>query len=247
MDKMDKLDKAIDKVLYKEVTRIISFKPQAEAQYQWMIAKQLVCKLANNTIDEQTLKDIQDQYEYPEVTLNFLWVLLLTRRGRTPTMEENATSIMYYIKRNMVGIAHMKDLQDSLNIKNLIDLASDDEIQLAELTEVTEGEDNGDGQEEWKKVIPLYLRTGTWEKKWNMLMEEGFLDSNYHLTEEIMKDRKLAKRIAHFIASSFVKTNGKNEYAPFEELWGLKNLRTIKADPDEEYNTKLIRIFLTTS
>ena len=109
------------------------------------------------------------------------------------------------------------------------------------------GKDEGGGQSTWEDIIPLYLRTGKWATKWEGLKKEGFLDENYHLTEDIKKDEKSAKRIARFIASSFVKTDGTNEYAPFEKLWGMKDLRTIKADPAEEYCKKLERIFSSLS
>ena len=96
---------------------------------------------------------------------------------------------------------------------------------------------------QWEHVIPQYLRTDKWSTAWQKLREQGFLDENYQLTEEIIADEDEAKRIARYIATSFIKMNGKNEWTPFEKLWGMENLRTIKADPEKENKSKLEGIF----
>lgn len=90
----------------------------------------------------------------------------------------------------------------------------------------------------WEEAIPEYLRTGKWETAWKKLKEEGFLDADYHSTKQLKEPRN-----AHYVASCFVKRDGSNEYACFERLWGMKNLRQVKSNPDKDLKDRVDKIF----
>ena len=95
-----------------------------------------------------------------------------------------------------------------------------------------------DNSSSWEEAIPEYLRTGKWATAWQRLKEQGFVDENYHRTEKLKETRD-----AHYVASCFVRYDGSNEYAPFERLWGMKNLRQVKSRPTPELKNEIDKIF----
>lgn len=191
------LAEQLENALFEEVTRIISFGSLTERLYQWEITKQLVQKNANKIIDKDFLDEILNQYKYPEVTLNFLWVLLLTSPRRTPTMKDNASFIKCYIKRNMVGITYMKDLAISHLINKLISEACDvEEIQtpepkcLMDRTEEADGgkkrgpgrqkatlfKDDNVKKDECERVKNFLTQNPCYNKEWDSSTENGVTD-----------------------------------------------------------------------
>lgn len=68
--------------------------------------------------------------------------------------------------------------------------------------------------------LPPELATPEAMKYWKGLQEAGFVSVNYG------KTNKLSRRTAAYIADLFaIKLDLKSKWAPFEQLWDLKNLR----------------------
>ena len=160
---LESFEELLEKRLFGEVFAILCYGSLVEERYQWEVAKQLMRQIADKAVDKDFLNEIMHQYEFPELILNILWVLLLTSPKRTPTMKNNASFIRDYISINMVGISYMEELECSYFIKLLISASHDvEETPLLECDLLTARER---GAEEPKKQLTEEKKKGRERKK----------------------------------------------------------------------------------
>ncbi len=90
----------------------------------------------------------------------------------------------------------------------------------------------------WEEAIPEYLRTGKLLVAWNKLRDAGLLDKDYHLAKNV------SKAAANYIVMGFCDGKKKKEWKPFEEFWGLTNLKVAKGQFSKEQNETISQIFM---
>lgn len=90
----------------------------------------------------------------------------------------------------------------------------------------------------FEDAIPEHLRTGRLLVAWNQLVKEGILTHDYQLAE----DTSLSA--AKYIVGCFCLNMGRNIWTPFEQFWGIKNLRCAKNNTRKEVQNTIDKIFL---
>lgn len=91
----------------------------------------------------------------------------------------------------------------------------------------------------FESVIPIYLRTESLMKAWNELVKANILTKDYQLAEGT------SKLAAKYIVEAFCHKKGMNmiSWKPFEDFWGLRNLKAIKGTFNKELESKISKIF----
>lgn len=92
---------------------------------------------------------------------------------------------------------------------------------------------------DFEKTIPEEFRTGLLLKAWNKLVENQILTKDYQLA------KGTSKLAAKYIVESFCHKKGMNmiSWKPFEDFWGLRNLKAIKGTFNKELESKISKIF----
>lgn len=89
----------------------------------------------------------------------------------------------------------------------------------------------------FEEAIPEYLRTGKLLVAWNKLRKAGILNEDYRLADDV------SNAAAHFMVTCFCEKKKNNEWKPFEQFWGLKDLRWSKCEFSKEQELKISTIF----
>ena len=96
-----------------------------------------------------------------------------------------------------------------------------------------------DAPPSWEECIPEYLRSGIMCEIWIKLKKSGLLTEDYQLAKGV------SKSAAKYIAESMChkKKSKRNEWKPFEKLWGLKDLLHAGTDFNKEQEEIISKIF----
>lgn len=87
------------------------------------------------------------------------------------------------------------------------------------------------------EAIPEWLRSGRMEVAWDRLRKAGFLNDDYRLAEGV------SKAAAKHMAECFCNNRRSISWKPFENFWGLKDLRWSDADFSKKQEKDIDTIF----
>lgn len=138
-----------------------------------------------------------------------------------------------------------KESKFNFNLENCKEITFANTINTLNIYTGTEPENQEPEQFPFAKAIPESLRTGLLLIAWNKLREGKLLKEDYTLNTTQGGAKYIAMKISEMHNRSLPDDQDKkNEWRPFELLWGIKknNLKA-KDNPGEDVQAQIDRIF----